>query len=510
MKRNIILSILGALCLGFTLCGVACTSEPTENTNGLTFTQTDGGYAVSGVSEIVGGKAEIPDEYNGKAVVAIADSAFENQDGLQEIVIADSVQTIGKRAFASCDQLTTINFGKITAIENNAFENCSRIKEIALPDSLTTVGDEVFSGCHKLKELVFPDSVQTVGKKVASALETLKRVEIGDSVETLGEQAFYDNDALQEVVISDNAPLTIGKEAFATCGVLHTVKFGAAVAEIGESAFAKCIQLVEAEIGDSCVSIGAGAFSGCFHLTGVTLGESLAVIGSNAFGDCHTLVEVCNKSQINIVKGATSNGKVASNALNVCRTESDKKRYIGEQGIVYYKDGEDLIVVGQVKTESGLDLTFDENTTEIYLRAFYSNGNIASVTLGPKVKKVGYRAFAWCTKIKTLTMSDSVETLEGMAFYKCSFMDTVIVGVGLKTAAIDAFYRCTAINKVFYKGNDTAWSAIDFDVTRSGVDAEANSNDIKNATRYYYSKTQPSGSANYWHYDENGGIRIWG
>ncbi|MBQ6883216.1 MAG: hypothetical protein IJO25_02555, partial [Clostridia bacterium] len=54
-----------------------------------------------------------------------------------------------------------------------------------------------------------------------------------------------------------------------------------------------------------------------------------------------------------------------------------------------------------------------------------------------------------------------------------------------------AFYGCSGLNKVYYKGNSTEWDNITI-----GSD---NSN-VTNATRYYYSESQPTESGNFWHY----------
>ena len=500
MKIKIMKVMFGVLCMSCFFTATACLGETGEETGNIQFTQVDGGYSVSGVTDIINGKIEIPATYNNKAVVSIASGAFENQDELQEIVIADSVKTIGSRAFASCDQLSTIDFGEVEKIENNAFENCSRLKEIAFSQTLKTLGDEVFSGCNKLKELTFPDSVEFVGKKVASDLNSLKKVTIGGGMQTISENAFFDNDALEEVYISNNAPVTIGNYAFESCGVLHTVHFGDSLVAIGDNAFSKCIQLAEVNLGNKCQSIGAYAFGNCTHLTSVTIGTNLTVVGNRAFGECHTLVEVCNKSSFSLHAGSSDLGLLAKNALNVCKKDEDRKRYVGAQGIVYYKEGNELLVVGAVENESGLILQFDENTTKIYTYAFYANDNIVGVTFGPKVKEVGFKAFGWCYKLKTITMSESVTKIEKYAFYESHLLDTVIVGVGLKEVGENAFYNCKGLRQVFYRGDQAEFLEISF--------AEQNDKLI-NAQRYYYSEEQPTGEGKYWYYASNGGIRIW-
>jgi hypothetical protein len=53
---------------------------------------------------------------------------------------------------------------------------------------------------------------------------------------------------------------------------------------------------------------------------------------------------------------------------------------------------------------------------------------------------------------------------------------------------------------VYYKGTAEEWDMINI----------GGSNDyLTNATRYYYSETQPTAEGNWWHYDENGEIVVW-
>ena len=499
-KTIILCSLLFASAL---FCGAGCSfgSDVKEDENGFTYESVDGGYAVSGVKEVKKGKIVIPDKFNGKAVVAIAEGAFKDEDTLVEVVMPNSLQTVGVSAFADCDQLQTLTFGSaITEIENKAFENCLKITEVELPDSLISIGSEAFTGCNKLKEILLPDSVETVGEKAFYGLEALAYVEIGDGLKQVKTMAFADCEALKEVKISDNAPLEIGEKAFYSCQYLHTVTFGKEVKSIGVSAFASDIHLTEVKIGDKCRVIATGAFSGNFHLTSVTLGTGLASIGNNAFNECQTLVEVCNKSDLNVRKGDSGNGGVAKKALNVCEKEEDKKLYVGKQNVIYYQDGEELIAVGQKIKESGVALSFEENTTQILPMAFYNNNTIASVTIGDKVKSVGRKAFSWCTKIKTLVLGDSVTELGVEAFYSCTFMDSVVIGSGLKTVADNAFYKCNVLTNVFYKGTIGEWEQISFG---------ANATKIADAKKYFYSETQPTGTANYWYYDENGALRVW-
>ena len=51
----------------------------------------------------------IPQEIEGYTVVAVGDSAFENNTTLTSIDLPDTIEVIGKRAFANCTSLSEMN-----------------------------------------------------------------------------------------------------------------------------------------------------------------------------------------------------------------------------------------------------------------------------------------------------------------------------------------------------------------------------------------------------------------
>ena len=63
-----------------------------------------------------------------------------------------------------------------------------------------------------------------------------------------------------------------------------------------------------------------------------------------------------------------------------------------------------------------------------------------------------------------------------------------------------AFANCITLNAVYYTGTASDWAKITI--------GSSNTN-LTNATRYYYSETQPTASGRYWHYDENGNPTVW-
>jgi len=65
---------------------------------------------------------------------------------LKEIVIPDSVTTIGGGAFNACNSLETLTIGNnVTIIGQDAFKNCTNSAlTIAIPDNVTTIGENAF------------------------------------------------------------------------------------------------------------------------------------------------------------------------------------------------------------------------------------------------------------------------------------------------------------------------------------------------------------------------------
>ena len=99
-------------------------------------------------------------------VKTIGPSAFSKCNKLKSIEIPDSVTAIkgifSNNPFYNCSSLQKIVLGKgITAIGEGMFYDLP-IEEIIIPDSVTTIGPGAFSHCKKLKSIEIPDSVTEI------------------------------------------------------------------------------------------------------------------------------------------------------------------------------------------------------------------------------------------------------------------------------------------------------------------------------------------------------------
>ena len=128
--------------------------EYTTTKTGFTYKQTADGIVVTGFDQNTALYNEdsgrysviIPDMLDGVSIVAIQDSAFEDNQMIETIYIGKNVKEIGDKAFKGTSYLTLVNItpGGLQIIGESAFED-SGFTEIALPlTNLTYIAPYAF------------------------------------------------------------------------------------------------------------------------------------------------------------------------------------------------------------------------------------------------------------------------------------------------------------------------------------------------------------------------------
>ena len=93
-----------------------------------------------------------------------------------DVVIPNSVESIGAEAFADRETLTSITLGNsVTSIYNFAFVGCSSLTSITLSDSVKSIGACAFDGCYELTIKGYAGSyAETYAKENGIPFEEIK------------------------------------------------------------------------------------------------------------------------------------------------------------------------------------------------------------------------------------------------------------------------------------------------------------------------------------------------
>ena len=156
-----------------------------------------------------------------ESLVEIGADAFTEYN-FDQLVILDSVVTIGEYAFGWGNHLHNATIGKSAKNYFNQsspiFESCGELTEltvrsevaeytgaksltkITICDTVKELGQWAFAECPNIEEAVVPDSVTKIGYGAFIKDENLKTIELSDNITEIGEGAFYGT-RLREIVL---------------------------------------------------------------------------------------------------------------------------------------------------------------------------------------------------------------------------------------------------------------------------------------------------------------------
>lgn len=125
----------------------------------------------------------IPSEYKGLEVTAIASECYKASDNLIEVNIPDSVKKIGYGSFKFCENLETVNMGNgVEIIEDSAFIGCSKLQNLTLSENLKEIQTSAFNACAALEKIIIPNGVTRIEEAAFGGCTSLEEAHIPASV----------------------------------------------------------------------------------------------------------------------------------------------------------------------------------------------------------------------------------------------------------------------------------------------------------------------------------------
>ena len=216
----------------------------------LTFTKKeDGSYSVKGNDDEVKGRIKIPAYYgegeDRGAVTEVEEEAFYYFENIEKVFIPETVVTIGREAFFSCEAMTDVYLKS---------------------GALTTIAPYAFYDCYALTSVFIPKSVQS-----------------------LGNGAFYYCEALESVSFEEDSALTeIGERCFGDCAALKTIDFveGITLSTLGYSLVCYSPNLVSLELPDFTCAMEDFTVAHCDNLKTLTLPVTMGKLSRFCISQC--------------------------------------------------------------------------------------------------------------------------------------------------------------------------------------------------------------------------------
>lgn len=389
-------------------------------------------------------------------VTRIANGAFVKCSKLTEVIISNTVESIGEVAFYGCTGLKKVTFKGNGFVENvtigkYAFRGNAALESVVFEDAchVTEIGEGAFFDCTGLESFTIPASMKTVGVQAfrASGLREVSFADGGGDL-TFGTDVFYN--CINLTTFNLPANVTQLPSVFSGCVSLQYVnvdKGNQNYTSVDGVVYSKDISTLlffpqarggEIVLPDELVKISEGVFAGNSALTKITIGANVQEIGARAFRDC-------------------------TNLQTIVFTEGGKQLAIGE----YAFDG--CVLVRTLKlpahtksiganafSEMSLlqSVTLNEGLESIGTQAFYWDTSLNNVEIPSTVTSLGEFVFRWAKSLKNVSFAEGSAITEiGKNAFAESYITSITIPKSVKTIGEGAFANNEALQYVYFEEN---------------------------------------------------------
>ena len=178
MKKN--LSVLSALLLSMLLIASAWADSGDGPENYL-YSTTSKGVTLTKYFGENESRLTLPAEIDGLPVTRIGEKCFEDHKEIEAVVLPETLEVIGYRAFYGCEKLSELNIPDsleqtggwafahtdlrsmvfpegFTSLGYGAFYSCENLETVVLPEGVTDIGENTFRWCSKLQSVTIPSA----------------------------------------------------------------------------------------------------------------------------------------------------------------------------------------------------------------------------------------------------------------------------------------------------------------------------------------------------------------
>lgn len=349
------------------------------------------------------------------------------------------IKSIGTHAFWQTEVKSIIfeENSVFTTLEDNALTGAQGLEEIVLPNSLLTIESLAFQSSRNLKSIHIPSNVTEIGDRAFLNCSGLENITVSDdngffkSVDGI----LYSKDGtrlIQYALAKSDTAFSIpdGVEyilsgAFSSCDSIETIIMPDTVQYVSDEAFRWCSNLESVRLSQNIKKLSSFAFDGCINLKSIDIPRDTYYIADDTFRYCSSLE--------NIV------------------VDSNNSKYKSIDGSLYNKDGTTLIQYALGKKNESF--TIPETVINVGNNAFYGCKTIKEVIMSDNVNSVGKTAFRECSNLETVVLSRNIKVIKDGTFSHCELLQNITLPSSIEEIEYYAFAWCLALKSINIPSN---------------------------------------------------------
>jgi hypothetical protein len=270
-------------------------------------------------------------------VKTIAQYAFISTP-LQYLTFAKNsqIESIGQFAFAGCSSLQSIDFGentKLSTINNAAFYNCKALRDVVVPNTVTSMGYSIFQDCSSLKSLLFPDAITFINDHMCSGCSSLEQVQLPKNLVRINYAAFNGTGSLKRI----DLPKTVSEirgYAFQNSG-LDSIALPISLEYLYACAFNNCKSLKYIEMPSYLMAGDAGYYTRYYWASGTGISSDYGNEGGRYYGYYRNFIN-CTALEKVVMRSATPPA-INNDPFTSASAKSDVTLVVPSFAVVSYK-----------------------------------------------------------------------------------------------------------------------------------------------------------------------------
>ncbi|OHT11868.1 hypothetical protein TRFO_18559 [Tritrichomonas foetus] len=335
-------------------------------------------------------------------------------------ISAPEIQTLGSFSFYK-SKIAEFTGQKVKTLGRHSFRDCTNLKKASVPQ-VTELPYQVFDKCENLATLEIGKLTLADSFALRDCKKITNKIDIS-GVSAVGNYTFHNVPITLASGILPNI-LKVGKYGLSNTAITDIVLEN--VESLDESALANCLKLTKLYVGPKCVFLGFTTFSDTSSLVNVTLlanadtSDRPNILANSPI----TWGRISSRiNNLNLNKITDSATLIVAKTEGYCPTGEytvqSKSTIIEEDAFSGCSGLTSVKIVASVKeiqarafkgaALSNVEFLETSNLNSIGDEAFMNDQSLQSIKLPNSVKEVGKRVFSGASSLQTITVSQEIK-----------------------------------------------------------------------------------------------------